>query len=77
MIRFLLSLFTPFRRLIEKMGADYQQFIRILELKLTMDDRRMKGMGNNSKKETKNALFKQSLGQIFFGIFFGTFLMMV
>ena len=77
MIRFLLSLFTPFRWFIEKMGADYQQFIRILELKLTMDDRRMKGLGNNSKKETKNALFTQSLGQIFFGIFFGTFLMMI
>jgi len=77
MIRFLLSLFTPFRWFIEKMGADYNQFIRILELKLTMDNRRMKGLGNNTNKETENALFKQSLAQIFFGLFFGIFLMMV
>ena len=77
MIRFLLSVFTPFRWFIEKMGADYKQFIRILELKLTMDNRRMKGLGNNAKKETENALIKQSLAQIFFGLFFGMFLMMV
>jgi ABC-2 type transport system permease protein len=77
MIRFLLSLFKPFRWFIEKMGADYNQFIRILELKLTMDNRRMKGLGNNSKKETENALIKQSFSQIVFGIFFALFLIMV
>jgi ABC-2 type transport system permease protein len=77
MIRFLLSLFTPFRWFIEKMGANYNQFIRILELQLTMDNRRMKGIGNNSKKETENALIKQSFGQIVFGIFFALFLNIV
>jgi len=77
MIKFLLSLFRPFRWFIEKMGADYNQFIRILELKLTMDNRKMKGLGNNSKKETENALMKQSLSQIFFGIFFAMFLIIV
>ena len=77
MIRFLLSLFTPFRWFIEKMGADYNQFIRILELQLTMDNRRMKGLGNKSKKETENALIKQSFGQIVFGIFFALFLYIV
>jgi hypothetical protein len=60
MIRFLLSLFKPFRWFIEKMDADYNQFIRILQLKLTMDNRRMKGLGNKSKQETENALLKQS-----------------
>jgi len=77
MIRFLLSLFAPFRWFIEKMGADYPQFISILKLKLTMDNRRLKGLGNTSNKETENALVKQSLSQIFFGLFFGMFLMMV
>jgi len=77
MIRFLLSLFKPFRWFIEKMGADYPQFIRILELKLTMDNRRMKGIGNQAKKETENALMKQSFSQIMFGIFFAMFLIMI
>ena len=77
MIRFLVSLFKPFRWFIEKMGADYNQFIRILELKLTMDNRRMKGIGNHAKKETENALMKQSFSQIMFGIFFAMFLIMI
>jgi ABC-2 type transport system permease protein len=77
MIRFLLSLFAPFRWYIEKMGADYNQFRRILQLKLTMDNRRMKGLGNNSKNATENILIKQSLGQIFFGIIFAMFLLIV
>lgn len=77
MIRFLLSLFVPFRWFIEKMGADYNQFIRILQLKLTMDDRRLQGLGNNPKKATENALMKQSFSQIFFGIFFALFLYIV
>ncbi len=77
MIRFLLSLFKPFRWFIEKMDADYNQFIRILQLKLTMDDRRMKGLGNKSKQETENALLKQSVMQILFGVFFATFLLII
>ena len=77
MIRFLLSLFKPFRWFIEKMDADYNQFIRILQLKLTMDNRRMKGLGNKSKQETENALLKQSFMQIMFGVFFATFLLMI
>jgi len=59
------------------MGADYPQFIRILELKLTLDNRRMKGLGNNSKKATENALGKQSFSQIIFGVLFATFLIIV
>jgi len=77
MIKFLISLFKPFRWFIEKMGADYNQFIRILELKLTMDNRRMKVLGNNARNETENALLKQSLSQIMFGVFFGMFLIIV
>lgn len=77
MIRFLLSLFIPFRWFLEKMGADYDQFIRILQLKLTIDNRSMKGLGNNSKNATENALIKQSFSQIFIGLFFGLFLILV
>ena len=77
MIKFLLSLFKPFRWFIEKMDVDYDQFIRILQLKLTLDNRQMKGLGNHSKNETENALTKQSFAQIMFGIFFAIFLLMI
>lgn len=73
MIKFLLSLFKPFRWFIEKMGADYNQFIMILQLKLTMDNRRTKGIGANAKKETENALIKQSFSQLMIGVFFAIF----
>lgn len=68
MIRFILSLFFPFRWMIQKMGADYNQFISIMHLKLIMDSRRTRnsaGMGN-----TRNAILGQMLMQAFLGIFF-------
>lgn len=77
MIKFLLSLFKPFRWFIEKTGADYEQFIKILRLKLTLDDRRMKGFGAKSGKATQNALLKQSATQIIMGFLFFTFLLMI
>jgi ABC-2 type transport system permease protein len=77
MIRFLLSLFVPFRWFIEKMGADYNQFIRILQLKLTLDNRRVKSLSSKPEKDQKNALLLQSLIQAFIGIFFGLFLSMI
>ena len=77
MIRFLLSLFVPFRWFIEKMGADYSQFIRILRLKLTLDDRRMKGLAKNQQKATGNMLFKQSLIQFLMGTIFMSFLIII
>lgn len=77
MIKFLLSLFVPFRWFIEKAGADYDKFIRILELKLTLDDRRMRGFGAKSGKSMKNVLVKQSVTQMALGILFLTFLMLI
>jgi ABC-2 type transport system permease protein len=77
MIRFLLSMFVPFRWFIEKMEADYKQFIRILQLKLTLDNRRVKSLSNKPEKDQKNALIWQSLIQVFLGIFFGLFLSMI
>ena len=77
MIRFILLLFTPFRWFIEKMGADYSQFIRILELKLTLDNRRVKGLSKRPQNDQQNMLIKQSLTQIFLGTFFGIFLVLV
>lgn len=74
MIRFLLSLFKPFRWFIEKMGADYSQFIRILQLKLTMDDRRANKYSKKSKNAQEKTLIKQSFVQIFMGIFFALIL---
>ena len=77
MIKFLLSLFKPFRGFIEKMGADYNQFIRILQLKLTMDNRRTKGIGANANKETENALIKQSFFQLMIGVGFAMLFILV
>ncbi len=77
MIKFILLLFKPFRRFIEKMGADYTQFSRILELKLTLDNRRVKGFAKRQQNDQQNMLFKQSLTQILFGSFLGIFLFIV
>lgn len=74
MIRFLLSLYKPFRWFIEKMGADYSQFIRILQLKLTMDDRRANKYSKKSENAQEKTLIKQSFVQIFMGIFFALIL---
>lgn len=77
MISFILLLFKPFRWFIEKMGADYLQFIKILELKLTLDNRRIRGLTKKTQGDPKNMLIKQSLIQIFLGGFFGIFLVLV
>ena len=77
MIRFLLSIFAPFRWFIERMGADYNQFINILRLKLTLDTRRVKSMSRQPQDENKNMLIWQSLMQVVLGIFFALFLSMI
>ena len=77
MIRILLSLFVPFRWFIEKMDADYSQFIRILQLKLTLDDRRANKYSKKSANGHEKTLIKQSFFQILMGAFFGIFLILV
>lgn len=77
MIRFLLSLFTPFRWFIEKMGADYNQFIQILRLKLTLDDRRANKYSKKKENEQGKTLMKQAIFQIVMGVFFALFVMLV
>jgi ABC-2 type transport system permease protein len=58
MVKFILRLFRPFRKLIEWAGVDYHQFEVILQAKLTMDNRKM--LGNSSQKKTlKNAILLQ------------------
>ncbi|HBL77962.1 MAG: hypothetical protein A2W90_01350 [Bacteroidetes bacterium GWF2_42_66] len=70
MINFILSLFSPFRRFIETMGADYNQFISILKLKLTQDDRRVTGLTKTKDQNHVKMLVKQSFSQIFMGLIF-------
>jgi len=77
MIRFILLLFKPFRWFIEKMGADYNQFIRILQLKLTLDDRRIKAATKKTTNAQEKMLIKQSFGQILMGLFFSIMLIMI
>jgi len=77
MIQFILLLFRPFKGFIESMGADYGQFIRIIELKLTLDNRRVRGFNKRAVAEPQNQLVKQSVMQMFFGVFFGIFLLIV
>ena len=76
MIKIILKLFAPFRWFIEKMGADYDQFIRILKLKLTLDDRRVNRYSKKSGNAQEKTLIKQSFFQIFMGTFFALFLIM-
>ncbi len=77
MINLILKLFVPFRWFIEKMGADYGQFIRILRMKLTLDDRRINKYSNKQENGQEKTLIKQSFFQIFMGAFFGLFLIIV
>jgi hypothetical protein len=64
MIRIILLVFIPFRWFIEKTGADYNQFIQILKLKLTIDNRGAYSL--TGKKD--NSLFKQAITLFFVGI---------
>ena len=76
MIRFILALFSPFRWFIEKMGADYNQFITLLKLKLTIDNRNSKGSPGQEKNKT-NVLLWQSVAQIAIGLLYATFLYII
>jgi ABC-2 type transport system permease protein len=77
MIKLILSLFIPFRWLIEKMGADYNQFIILLKLKLTLDNRNVKSISGKQEKTQIRVLFWQSVSQIFIGSLFALFLSIV
>ncbi len=77
MIRFILSLFAPFRWFIEKMGADYIQFIRILKLKLTIDDRRVNKYSKKAENAQTGTIIKQSIFQIITGVFFSLVLFLI
>lgn len=59
MIKFIVSLFWPFRKLIEWTGVDYGQFISILKLKLLMDNRRNTAFSSRRGGETRNMLLIQ------------------
>lgn len=60
MVKFIVSLFWPFRRLIEWTGVDYGQFITILKLKLLMDNRRNTAFSSKRGGEARNMLLMQS-----------------
>ncbi len=77
MIRFILALFVPFRRLIEKLGADYDQFITILRLKLMLDDRRIRINSRNSGGQQATMLLKQSFTQVIMGAAFTMILVLI
>lgn len=77
MIRFILSLFIPFRWFIERMGADYNQFILLLKLKLTLDDRNVNRTSRKSGNAQTKVLLWQSVAQISIGVVFALFLNIV
>ncbi len=56
------------------MGADYNQFISILKLKLTIDDRNAKGIYKKEESSKGNVLIKQSVTQILIGGLFAFFM---
>lgn len=74
MINFILSLFKPFRWLIERSGADYDQFMVLLKLKLTIDDRQTRGLMKTNTKSHEKMLVKQFFSQVFVGLVFLLFL---
>jgi ABC-2 type transport system permease protein len=59
------------------MGADYNQFIRILELKLTIDNRSQRGFNKRQENAQSNMLIRQTITQVVFGGFFGIFLSII
>jgi ABC-2 type transport system permease protein len=77
MIRVILSFFIPFRWFIERMGADYNQFIILLKLKLTLDDRNVKKASRKPEKAQTKILLWQSVAQISIGVLFALFLNIV
>src|ERR1035437_1804008 len=73
MVKFILRLIRPFRKLLEWAGVNYPQFEVILGAKLTMDNRKM--LGNNSQKKTlKNAMLMQAFIYGIIGGFMSTML---
>lgn len=73
MVKFILKLFRPFRKIMEWAGVNYQQFEIILQAKLTMDNRKVLGH-NNQKKTMKNALGMQVFIYAMIGGFMSTML---
>jgi len=74
MVKIILSLFRPFRKILEWAGVNYHQFEVILQAKLTMDNRKVLGH-NNQKKAMKNALGMQVLIYTMMGGFMSMMLM--
>ncbi len=74
MIKIILSLFIPFRHLIEKMDVDFNQFISILRLRLILDDRRIQSFSRNKSTTPKNMIFKQMIGYVFMGLIISMFI---
>jgi ABC-2 type transport system permease protein len=77
MIRFILSLFIPFRWFIERMGANHNQFISLLKLKLTIDDRNTKRLSGKTGNKKSNVLLWQSVTQIVLGALFTSILFII
>jgi ABC-2 type transport system permease protein len=77
MVNFIIKLIAPFRRFIEMLGADYDQFILILKIKLTLDNRRVSALSKKPQNEQKNMMLWQAFTQIFIGFFFGMFVAII
>lgn len=74
MTSLILALFDPFSRLFQALGVDYAQFRAILEVKLTMDNRRQLNAfqgASTGKKQPKAIFFLTLVGYTFFGLYFG------
>ena len=65
MINFILALFVPFRWMLEKMGADYNQFISLMRLRLLMDSRRENNAYAFGGTMSKQILILALFGSIF------------
>ncbi len=74
MTALILALFDPFARLFKALGVDYAQFRTILEVKLTMDNRRQINAfqgSSTSKKQPKAVFVLMLVSYAAFGLYVG------
>ena len=62
MIKTLLFLLMPLRKLFMRFGIDFDKMIVIVRYKLTIDSRKQSNVNNSNKKDTNNAQIKTGLG---------------
>lgn len=67
MVGFLLSLLYPFRHLFSRAGIDFGQLQAIIRIKMTVDNRTVKKIGDLKKEKVNYALLQQGFSMLIIG----------